>query len=177
MLCSNQKSCQREIPGCSQKVKNCTIPYRETVRGPKGEIGAGRWTQTTNARTPTRLMSRNWERLRQMNDTELRSFGRDALYMTSETRRESFVIQVEEARAELKRRSELRRSTQRLDNCFLNPTVCRSAVDIVQSLGSSVNLMPIASRGKEVALSNSNHIRLYKHVATNIGCSNKGQPY
>ena len=50
------------------------------------------------------------ERLRQMNDTELRSFGRDALYMTSETRRESFVIQMEEARAELKRRSELRRS-------------------------------------------------------------------
>jgi hypothetical protein len=50
------------------------------------------------------------ERLRQMNDIELRSFGRDALYMTSETRRESFVIQVEEARAELKRRNELRRS-------------------------------------------------------------------
>ncbi len=50
------------------------------------------------------------ERLRQMNDTELRSFGRDAMYMTNETRRESFVIQVEEARAELKRRNELRRS-------------------------------------------------------------------
>jgi hypothetical protein len=50
------------------------------------------------------------ERLRQMNDTELRSFGRDALYMTSVTRRESFVIQVEEAREELKRRNELRRS-------------------------------------------------------------------
>jgi len=50
------------------------------------------------------------EQLRQMNDTELRSFGRDALYMTSETRRESFAIQVEEARAELKRRNELRRS-------------------------------------------------------------------
>jgi hypothetical protein len=48
------------------------------------------------------------ERLRQMNDTELRSFGRDAMYMTNETRRESFVIQVEEARAELKRRNELR---------------------------------------------------------------------
>jgi len=50
------------------------------------------------------------EQLRQMNDTELRTFGRDALYMTSDTRRESFVIQVEEARAELKRRNELRRS-------------------------------------------------------------------
>jgi hypothetical protein len=50
------------------------------------------------------------ERLRQMNDTELRSFGRDALYMTSQTRQESFVIQVEEARAELKRRNEQRDS-------------------------------------------------------------------
>jgi hypothetical protein len=34
------------------------------------------------------------ERLRQMNDTELRSFGRDALYMTSETGRESLVGRV-----------------------------------------------------------------------------------
>jgi hypothetical protein len=50
------------------------------------------------------------EQFRQMSDTELRSFGRDALNMTSGTRRESFVIQVEEARAELKRRNELRRS-------------------------------------------------------------------
>jgi hypothetical protein len=50
------------------------------------------------------------EQLRQMNDAELRSFGRDALYMTSHTRRESFVIQVEEARAELKRRNKLRDS-------------------------------------------------------------------
>jgi hypothetical protein len=50
------------------------------------------------------------ERLRQMNHTELLGFGRDALYMTSETRREFLVIQVEEARAELKRRNELRQS-------------------------------------------------------------------
>jgi len=50
------------------------------------------------------------ERLRQMNDADLRRFGRDALYKKSETKRESFVIQLEEARAELKRRNELRGS-------------------------------------------------------------------
>ena len=56
------------------------------------------------------------ERLRQMNDAELRSFGRDALYLTSpaanmgQKERESAVIQIDEARAELKRRNELRDS-------------------------------------------------------------------
>jgi hypothetical protein len=56
------------------------------------------------------------ERLRQMNDAELRSFGRDALYLTSpaanmgQNERESAVIQIDEARAELKRRNELRDS-------------------------------------------------------------------
>jgi hypothetical protein len=50
------------------------------------------------------------ERLRQMNDDELRRFGRDALYLTSpaantgQKERESAVIQIDEARAELKRR-------------------------------------------------------------------------
>ena len=54
------------------------------------------------------------ERLRQMNDAELRRFGRDALYVTSpaanmgQKERESVVIQIDEARAELKRRNELR---------------------------------------------------------------------
>jgi len=54
------------------------------------------------------------ERLRQMNDAELRSFGRDALYMTSpaanagQETRDSFVLQLDEARAELKRRNDLR---------------------------------------------------------------------
>jgi hypothetical protein len=54
------------------------------------------------------------ERLRQMNDDELRRFGRDALYVTSpaanmgQKERESAVIQIDEARAELKRRKELR---------------------------------------------------------------------
>jgi hypothetical protein len=56
------------------------------------------------------------ERLRQMNDAELRSFGRDALYMTSpaanvgQGTRDSFVLQLDEARAELKRRNDLRDS-------------------------------------------------------------------
>ena len=56
------------------------------------------------------------ERLRQMNDAELRSFGRDALYMTSpaanvsQRTRDSFVLQLDEARAELKRRNDLRDS-------------------------------------------------------------------
>src|SRR6267154_1900597 len=56
------------------------------------------------------------ERLRQMNDTELRSFGRNALYMTSPAAnmdrgtRDSFVLQLDEARAELKRRNDLRDS-------------------------------------------------------------------
>ena len=55
-------------------------------------------------------------RLRQMNDDELRRFGRDALYVTSpaanmgQKERESAVIQIDEARAELKRRNELRDS-------------------------------------------------------------------
>jgi hypothetical protein len=56
------------------------------------------------------------ERLRQMNDDELRRFGRDALYVTSpaanmgQKERESAVIQIDEARAELRRRKELRDS-------------------------------------------------------------------
>ena len=56
------------------------------------------------------------ERLRQMNDAELRRFGRDALSVTSpaanmgQKERESAVIQLDEARAELKRRNELRDS-------------------------------------------------------------------
>ena len=56
------------------------------------------------------------ERLRQMNDDELRRFGRDALYVTSpaanmgQKERESAVIQIDEARAELKWRNELRDS-------------------------------------------------------------------
>jgi hypothetical protein len=56
------------------------------------------------------------ERLRQMNDAELRSFGRNALYMTSpaanmdQGTRDSFVRQLHEARAELKRRNDLRDS-------------------------------------------------------------------
>jgi hypothetical protein len=53
------------------------------------------------------------ERLRQMNDAGLRSFERDALYMTSpaanagQETRDSFVLQLDEARAELKRRHDL----------------------------------------------------------------------
>jgi hypothetical protein len=60
------------------------------------------------------------ERLRQMNDAELRRFGRDALYVTSpaantgQKERESAVIQIDEARAELKRRSELRDSKNKM---------------------------------------------------------------
>ena len=55
------------------------------------------------------------ERLRQMSDTDLRRFGRDALYLcrpstTGQKNRESAVIQLEEARAELKRRNDLRDS-------------------------------------------------------------------
>jgi hypothetical protein len=56
------------------------------------------------------------ERLRQMNDTELRRFGRDALSLTSpaantgQKDREFAVFQLDEARAELKRRNELRDS-------------------------------------------------------------------
>jgi hypothetical protein len=56
------------------------------------------------------------ERLRQMNDDELRRFGRDALYVTSpaanmgQKERESAAIQIDEARAELKRRNDLRDS-------------------------------------------------------------------
>ena len=56
------------------------------------------------------------ERLRQMNDAELRSFGRDALYMTSpaanvgQGTRDSFVLQLDEARAELTRRNDVRDS-------------------------------------------------------------------
>jgi hypothetical protein len=63
------------------------------------------------------------ERLRQMNDDELRKFGRDALYVTSpaantgQKERESAVIQIDEARAELKRRNELRDSKNKM-----NPT-------------------------------------------------------
>jgi hypothetical protein len=63
------------------------------------------------------------ERLRQMNDAELRRFGRDALYVTSpaantgQKERESAVIQIDEARAELKRRNELRDSKNKM-----NPT-------------------------------------------------------
>jgi hypothetical protein len=54
------------------------------------------------------------ERLRQMSDTDLRRFGRDALYLcrpsaTGQKNRESAVI-LEEARAELKRRNDLRDS-------------------------------------------------------------------
>jgi hypothetical protein len=56
------------------------------------------------------------ERLRQMSDDELRRFGRDALYVTSpaanmgQKERESAAIQIDEARAELKRRKDLRDS-------------------------------------------------------------------
>jgi hypothetical protein len=55
------------------------------------------------------------ERLRQMSDTDLRRFGRDALDLcrpsaTGRKNRESPVIQLEEARAELKRRNDLRDS-------------------------------------------------------------------
>ncbi len=55
------------------------------------------------------------ERLRQMSDTDLRRFGRDALDLcspsaTGQKNRESAVIQLEEARAELKRRNDLRDS-------------------------------------------------------------------
>ena len=54
------------------------------------------------------------ERLRQMSDTDLRRFGRDALYLcrpsaAGQKNRESAVI-LEEARAELKRRNDLRDS-------------------------------------------------------------------
>ena len=54
------------------------------------------------------------ERLRQMSDTDLRRFGRDALYLcrpsaTGQKNRESAVI-LEEARGELKRRNRLRDS-------------------------------------------------------------------
>ena len=55
------------------------------------------------------------ERLRQMSDADLRRFGRGALYLcspsaTGQKNRESPVIQLEEARAELKRRNDLRDS-------------------------------------------------------------------
>lgn len=54
-------------------------------------------------------------RLRKMSDDELRKFGKAAAYMCSEraarsrTPRPEFVIQLEEARAEWKRRSDLKR--------------------------------------------------------------------
>ena len=57
------------------------------------------------------------ERLRQMNDDELRRFGRDALSVTNsaantgQKERESAAIQIDEVRAELKRRKGLRDST------------------------------------------------------------------
>jgi hypothetical protein len=55
------------------------------------------------------------ERLRQMSDTDLRRFGREALYLCrpsakGQKNRESAVIQLEEAGAELKRRNDLRDS-------------------------------------------------------------------
>jgi hypothetical protein len=61
------------------------------------------------------------ERLRQMNDAELRRFGRDALSVTSpaantgQKERESAAIQIDEARAELKRRTDLRDSRTNKD--------------------------------------------------------------
>jgi len=55
------------------------------------------------------------ERLRQMSDTDLRRFGRAALDLCrpsakGQKNRESAVIQLGEARAELKRRNDLRDS-------------------------------------------------------------------
>jgi hypothetical protein len=55
------------------------------------------------------------ERLREMNDTELRRLGRDTLDMLSsaadnKNKRSSLAIQLDETRAELKRRNDLRDS-------------------------------------------------------------------
>jgi hypothetical protein len=55
------------------------------------------------------------ERLREMNDTELRRLGRDTLDMLTSTagnknKRGSLAIQLDETRAELKRRNDLRDS-------------------------------------------------------------------
>ncbi len=55
------------------------------------------------------------ERLREMNDTELRRLGRDTLDMLtsaadSKNKRSSLALQLDETRAELKRRNDLRGS-------------------------------------------------------------------
>jgi hypothetical protein len=55
------------------------------------------------------------ERLREMNDTELRRLGRDTLDMLTsaadnKNKRSSLAIQLDETRAELKRRNDLRDS-------------------------------------------------------------------
>ncbi len=57
------------------------------------------------------------ERLREMNDTELRRLGRDTLDMLtsaadSKNKRSSLALQLDETRAELKRRNDLRDSKQ-----------------------------------------------------------------
>jgi len=57
------------------------------------------------------------ERLREMNDTELRRLGRDTLDMLTSTadsknKRSSLALQLDETRAELKRRNDLRDSKQ-----------------------------------------------------------------
>jgi hypothetical protein len=57
------------------------------------------------------------ERLREMNDTELRRLGRDTLNMLtsaadSKNKRSSLALQLDETRAELKRRNDLRDSKQ-----------------------------------------------------------------
>jgi hypothetical protein len=57
------------------------------------------------------------ERLREMNDTELRRLGRDTLDMLTsaadnKNKRSSLAIQLDETRAELKRRNDLRDSKQ-----------------------------------------------------------------
>jgi hypothetical protein len=55
------------------------------------------------------------ERLREMNDTELRRLGRDTLDMLTsaadnKNKRSSLALQLDETRAELKRRNDLRDS-------------------------------------------------------------------
>ncbi len=57
------------------------------------------------------------ERLREMNDTELRRLGRDTLDMLtsaadSKNKRSSLALKLDETRAELKRRNDLRDSKQ-----------------------------------------------------------------
>src|SRR5258708_31737123 len=80
------------------------------------------------------------DRLRQMSDTDLRRFGRDALCLcrqsaTGPKNRESAVIQLEEARAELKRRNDHRdsRTNKGLIRRFSNLIVRGLAVGIMQS--------------------------------------------